>query len=98
MRKVQECILITYTMMAKTYKNGQIVIFLGLYFKIVSDFHFGHCANNDSPFMNPSSHPHLSVSQQGHLSSQRGVRLKLSLKNVQWPLRLSPSLLEPDEH
>ena len=74
------------------------VIFLGLYAKGVSDLNFGHCINNDTPFMNPSSHPHLSVNQQEHSSSRRGARLKLSPKNVQWRLPLFPSFPGLAEH
>ena len=55
-------------------------------------------ANNDTLFMNPSSLPHLFVNQQRRWSSQRAARLRLSLKNVQWPSQPSPSLLELGEH
>ena len=60
-------------------------------------FVLGHCTNNDTPLMNPSSHPRLSVNQQELSSLQKGERLKSSPQNVQWPLRPFPSLLESDE-
>ena len=47
--------------------------------------------------MNPSSRPHLSVNQQEHSSSQKGARLRFSLKNVPWQLQPFPCLLELDE-
>ena len=74
------------------------VIFLGLYAKFVWDLIFCHCINNDTPFMNPLCHPHLSVNQQERSSSRRGARLRLSLKNVQWPSPPFPSFLESVEH
>ena len=74
------------------------VIFLGLYAKGVSDFKKCPCINNDTPFMNPSSHPHLSVNQQERSSSRKGARLRSSLKNVRWPSPPFPSFLEPAEH
>ena len=70
--------------------------FLALYAK--SCLRFCHCINNDTPFMNLSSHLHLSVNQQERSSSQKGARLKSSLKNVQWPLLLFPSFPEQAEH
>ena len=39
--------------------------------------------NNDTPFMNPSTHLPLSVSQLERSSSQKEARLKSYLKNVQ---------------
>ena len=57
-----------------------------------------HCTNNDTPFMNPSSHPHLSVNQQERSSLQKEAKLKLSLKNVQWPLPPFQSFPELAEH
>ena len=57
------------------------LFFLWLYSKGASNFHL----IMTPPFMNPSSHPHLSVNQQERSSSQRGARLRLSLKNVPWP-------------
>ena len=56
---------------------------------------FGH--DNDTSFMNPSSHLPLSVNQQARSSSQREARLKSSLKNVQWqlpPFLSFPGLVE----
>ena len=81
--------------------NGKIsfeVICFVLNVKLVPLLQFENCSNNDTPFMNPSNRPHLSVNQQEHSSSQRGARLRLSLKNVQWPSPLFPSLLESAEH
>ena len=60
--------------------------------------HIDHFAKNDTLFMNPSSHLHLSVNQQERSSSQRGARLRLSLKNVQWPSLPFPSFPESAEH
>ena len=74
------------------------VIFLGLYAKGVSDFKKCPCINNDTPFMNPSSHPHLYVNQQERSSSRRGAKLRLSLKNVRWQLLPFQSFPEPAEH
>ena len=74
------------------------VIFLGLYAKGVSDLNFGHCINNDTPFMNPSSHPHLSVNKQERSLSPKEARLRLSRKIVQCQLPPFRSLPEPAEH
>ena len=72
-------------------KNSKIIC-MWLYEK------FGNCTNNDTSFMNPSSHPHLSVNQQERSSLHRRARSRLSRKNVRWPLPHFPSFLEPDEH
>ena len=56
-----------------------------------------HCTNNDTPFMNPSSHPHLSVNQQERSSLQKEARLRHYRKNVQWQLRPIKSFPGSDE-
>ena len=65
--------------------------------KAVSDFISG-ATNNDTPFMNPSSHLHSSANQQQRSSLQREVKLKLSHQNAPWPLPTFPSFLESTEH